>query len=128
MLALNPAPGTQRPQPALLAVRDVMEFATVAGARANQLDRKIGTLTPGKEADIVMLRTDAINVLPFNNAYGAVALAMDTSNVDTVFIAGRMVKQGGRLVGVDLDRIRRDAEQSRDYVAGKAGWNKTRLD
>ena len=72
-----------------------------------------------------MLRTDAINVMPLNNAFGAVVLAMDTSNVDTVFIAGKVVKQGGRLVGVDLERIRRDAERSRDYVAGKAGWNKT---
>ena len=127
MLALNPPAGTKRPQPQLLTVRDVVEFATIAGARANQLDRKIGTLTPGKEADIILLRTDAINVLPLNNAYGAAVLAMDTSNVDTVFIGGRMVKQGGRLVGVDLARIRREAEQSRDYVAGKAGWPKSRL-
>jgi len=56
-----------------------------------------------------------------------VVLAMDTSNVDTVFIAGKAVKQGGRLLGVDLARIRREAEQSRDYIAGKAGWNKGRL-
>jgi cytosine/adenosine deaminase-related metal-dependent hydrolase len=114
-------------KPALLTVRDVVEFATIAGARANHLDRKVGTLTPGKDADIVMLRTDAINVMPLNNAFGAVVLAMDTSNVDTVFIAGKVVKQGGRLVGVDLNRIRRDAEQSRDYVAGKAGWKRSRL-
>jgi hypothetical protein len=53
---------------------------------------------------------------------------MDTSNVDTVLIAGKMVKQGGRLVGVDLNRIRRDAERSRDYVAGKAGWKKSRIE
>ena len=52
---------------------------------------------------------------------------MDTSNVDTVLIAGKIVKQGGRLVGVDLNRIRREAEQSRDYVAGKAGWSNSRL-
>ncbi len=114
-------------QPALLTVRDVIEFGTIAGARANQLDRRIGTLTPGKDADIIMLRTDAINVMPLNNAYGAVVLAMDTSNVDTVLIAGRIVKQGGRLVGVDLGRIRQEAEQSRDYIAGKAGWDKSRL-
>ena len=127
LLALNPAAGAGRPQPRLLTARDVVEFGTIAGARANQLDRKIGTLTPGKDADIIMLRTDAINVLPLNNAFGAVVLAMDTSNVDTVFIAGRMVKQGGRLVGVDLSRIGRDAEQSRDYIAGKAGWNRSRI-
>ena len=45
------------------------------GARANGLDAKIGTLTPGKEADIVMLRTDLPNTLPFNNAYGAIVTA-----------------------------------------------------
>jgi cytosine/adenosine deaminase-related metal-dependent hydrolase len=127
MLALNPAAGTTRPQPTLLTVRDIIEFATIAGARANQLDRKVGTLTPGKDADIVMLRTDAINVMPFNNAAGAVVLAMDTSNVDTVFIAGKAVKRGGRLVGIDLERIRREAAQSRDYIVGKAGWNRTRV-
>ena len=127
MLATNAPAGVTRKPPALLTVRDVVEFATIAGARANHLERRVGTLTPGKDADIVMLRTDAINVMPLNNAYGAVVLAMDTSNVDTVFIAGKAVKQGGRLVGVDLARIRREAEQSRDYIAGRAGWNKGRL-
>lgn len=127
MLATNPPQSVKRPQPALVTVRDVIEFATIAGARANHLEGKVGTLTPGKDADIVMLRTDAINVMPLNNAYGAVVLAMDTSNVDTVFIAGKAVKQGGRLVGVELVRIRREAEQSRDYIADKAGWDKGRL-
>ena len=127
MLALNPPAGTTRPRPALLTVRDVTEFGTIAGARANHLDRKVGTLTPGKDADIVMLRSDAINVMPLNDAYGAVVLAMDTSNVDTVFVAGKAVKQGGRFVGVDLGRIRREAEESRDYVVGKAGWNRSRV-
>src|SRR5690606_35031349 len=49
---------------ALLTVRDVIELATIQGAKANQLDHKIGTLTPGKEADVIVLRADAINVLP----------------------------------------------------------------
>jgi 5-methylthioadenosine/S-adenosylhomocysteine deaminase len=127
MLAINQPRSTDKPQPQLLTARDVVEFATVAGARANHLERKVGTLTPGKEADVIVLRTDAINVMPFNNAYGAVVLAMDTSNVDTVFIAGKPMKQRGRLVGVDLDRIRRDAEQSRDFIVAKAGWKKSRV-
>lgn len=113
--------------PKLLTVREVVEFGTIAGARANRLDAKIGTLTPGKEADIIMLRTDAINVLPVNNAYGAVVHGMDTSNVDTVFVAGVLRKQGGRLVGVDLGRINRLARESRDYIIAKAGWPKTLL-
>ncbi len=117
----------ERNLPALLTVRDVVEFATVNGARANGLDAKVGTLTPGKQADIVLLRHDRANVLPLNNAYGAVVLDMDTSNVDTVFIAGAMVKSGGQLVGVDVARVVRLAGQSRDYIRSKIGWPASRV-
>jgi 5-methylthioadenosine/S-adenosylhomocysteine deaminase len=108
--------------PRLLTCRDVLEMATIEGARVAHLDHKVGTLTPGKEADIVMLRTDAINVTPLNNAPGAVVTLMDTSNVDTVFIAGKIVKRGGKLVGVDLNKIRRTIEASRDGVLARAGY------
>ncbi len=113
--------------PKLLTVRDVIEFGTISGARANRLDSTIGTLTPGKDADIIMLRTDAINVAPMNNAYAAVVQAMDTSNVDTVFIAGQLRKRQGQLVGVDLNRIRQQAQASRDYIVQRAGWSSSRL-
>ena len=113
--------------PRLLTVRDVVEFATIAGAKANRLESKIGTLTPGREADVILLRTDLINVLPANNAYGAVVLGMDTSNVDTVLVAGQIRKRAGRLVGVDLARVQRDAQQSRDYIVENAGWPRTLL-
>jgi len=107
--------------PPLLTVRDVVEFATIEGAKDNGLESKVGTLTPGKEADIIMLRTDQINVMPVNNAYGAVVLSMDTSNVDTVFIAGKAMKSQGRLVGVDMARITRQLNQSREYLISKTG-------
>jgi cytosine/adenosine deaminase-related metal-dependent hydrolase len=113
--------------PALLTVRDVIGFATIDGAKANHLDRKIGTLTPGKNADLILLRADAINVAPMNNAYAAVVQAMDTSNVDTVIIAGQVRKRQGQLVGVDLARIRQQAQASRDYIVQKAGWSSSRL-
>jgi cytosine/adenosine deaminase-related metal-dependent hydrolase len=111
----------------LLTTREVIEFATIAGARANGLEQKIGTLTPGKQADVILLRRDLINVLPFNNAFGAVVQAMDTSNVDTVIVAGKVMKRAGALVGVDLGRVRRLAEESRDYLVAKAGWKKSTL-
>ena len=113
--------------PRLLTVREVIEFATIAGARANRLESKIGTLTPGKEADIVMLRMDAINVLPVNNAYGALVQGMDTSNVDTVFVRGVLRKQRGQLVGVDVARIARAAQESRDFILARTGWRRTRV-
>jgi len=115
----------QQNLPRLLTTREIVEFATIEGAKDNGLDRKVGSLTPGKEADVIMLRMDQINVMPINNVFGAVVLGMDTSNVDTVIIGGKIVKRQGRLVGVDLDRIRRQVQQSRDYLVAKAGWPKT---
>jgi cytosine/adenosine deaminase-related metal-dependent hydrolase len=114
--------------PPLLSARDVIEFATLQGARTDGMETKIGTLTPGKEADIVMLRTDLPNTLPFNNAYGAIVTGMDTSNVDTVLIAGKVVKRAGKLVGVDLNRLGRQAAASRDYLVGKLGWPRSVID
>ena len=113
--------------PRLLTCRQVLEMATVQGARVSHLDRRIGTLTPGKEADIILLRTDTINAMPVNHAAGAVVTLMDTSNVDTVFIAGKLMKQGGRLLNVDLSRIRRAVEASRDAVLARAGYKGSRV-
>jgi len=113
--------------PPLLTCRDVLEMATIDGARVSHLDHKVGTLTPGKEADIIMLRTDAINVAPLNNAPGAIVTLMDTSNVDTVLIAGKVVKRSGKLVGVDLNRIRKAVEASRDAVLARAMYPRNML-
>ena len=113
--------------PALLTSRQVLEMATIQGARDAHVDGKAGTLTPGKDADIIMLRTDTINVMPLNNAAGAVVTLMDTSNVDTVFIAGKLMKRGGSLVGVDLAKIRRTVEASREAVLARAGYKGNRL-
>nr|WP_246357328.1 amidohydrolase family protein [Pyxidicoccus fallax] len=93
--------------PAFLKARDVLEFATVEGARANGLERKVGTLTPGKAADIILLRTDRLNVMPMNDAIGAVMAGMGPQNVDTVLIAGKVMKRNGQLVGVDWKQITR---------------------
>lgn len=108
--------------PPFLTSRDVLEFATIEGARANGLADKIGTLTPGKEADLIMLRADRPNVFPINDPIGAVVWGMDTSNVDSVFVAGKALKRNGQLLNVDLNSIRRQAYESRDYVVAKSGF------
>lgn len=108
--------------PPRLTCQDVLEFATIEGARTAHLDHKVGSLTPGKEADILLLRTDDINVFPVNNAPGAVVTLMDTSNVDTVFIAGKILKWKGQLVGVDLRKLRRLADRARDGILERAKY------
>lgn len=113
--------------PPLLKTRDVLEFATIEGARANGLDSKIGTLTPGKQADLIVLRTDRLNVLPMNNATGAVVTSMGTGNVDTVLIAGKVVKRNGRLVGLNWNRVSRLAYEARDRVVSRSNFKRVPL-
>jgi cytosine/adenosine deaminase-related metal-dependent hydrolase len=107
--------------PALLRARDMVTWATLNGARDLKLDRKVGTLTPGKEADIVILDAEAINVAPLNHVPGAVVSLMERNNVETVIVAGKIRKWKGRLVDVNLGKLRRELEASRDYLFAAAG-------
>ena len=108
----TPAPGT----PSLLTTRDVLRYATINGAKHLRLDKKTGSLTPGKEADIIILDATAINVAPLNNVPGAVVSLMDRTNVETVIVAGKVRKWKGKLLDVDLDNLRRRLENSRDAI------------
>ncbi|MFI9455881.1 amidohydrolase family protein [Amycolatopsis sp. NPDC052450] len=108
----KPAPGT----PDLLTVRDVLRYATVNGAKHLGLDGKTGTLTPGKEADIVLLDATALNVAPLNSVPGAIVSLMDRTNVETVIVAGKVRKWKGRLLDADLARLRGELETSRDHL------------
>jgi len=76
--------------PVPLKVRDLLEFATVRGAENAALQKKIGTLTPGKEADIVIIRAEDINTMPLTNAVGIIVSYANAGNVDSVFIAGNV--------------------------------------
>jgi 5-methylthioadenosine/S-adenosylhomocysteine deaminase len=104
-----------------VSARDVLGFATIDGARTAGLDHRVGTLTPGKEADIVLLSTDRFNMFPVNNAVGAVVEAAHVGNVDTVLVRGRVVKRHGRLLGVDMRGLRWRMEAARDALFDRAG-------
>jgi cytosine/adenosine deaminase-related metal-dependent hydrolase len=121
VLALQRALATAESKPPLTP-REVLECATIEGARANGLDSKVGTLTPGKQADCILLRTDRMNVTPLNDPATAVVAGMDTGNVDTVLIAGRVMKRHGELLHVDWPAVKRMAAESRDYVIHKSGF------
>jgi 5-methylthioadenosine/S-adenosylhomocysteine deaminase len=104
------------PIPQLLTCRQAVEMMTIAGAAGSGLLKKLGTLTPGKEADIVILDYDNINTQPMNNAYGTVVTMMDTRHVKHVMIAGKFVYWNGDLVGWNVDRVVDKAIKSRDNV------------
>ncbi|PAD32172.1 amidohydrolase family protein [Paenibacillus sp. 7523-1] len=94
----------------------VLRFATSAGAQALGLERKTGSVTPGKEADLIMIRTTDLNLFPVHDPIGAVVQFANPSNVDTVFVAGKLVKQNGKLLHVNLDDIRNKAMESKQYL------------
>jgi len=112
-----PAPGSLP----LLNVRDVLRYATINGAKHLGLDGKTGSLTPGKEADIIILDATHINVFPVNHVPGAVVQMMERSNVETVIVAGKVRKWKGKLLDVNLHRLRRELENSRDFIYSAAG-------
>ncbi len=86
--------------------RKILEMATLNGAKCNGLENKVGSLTPGKEADILMIESDDVLNMPLNNAVGTVVLGADTSSVRNVFVGGRLMKWNGKLVGVDINKVR----------------------
>src|SRR3989454_7049892 len=104
-----------------LTTRDVLRYATVNGAKGLRLDGKTGSLTPGKEADIIILDATALNVAPLNQVPGAVVSLMDRTNVETVIVAGKGRKKKGELLGVDLPHLRQQLDASRDFIFAKAG-------
>jgi cytosine/adenosine deaminase-related metal-dependent hydrolase len=115
-----------------LTHRDVLEFATIDGAKACALDHKIGTLTPGKQADIILIRTDQVNVAPVVDPVATVVISADTSNVDTVIVGGNIVKHNGRLMRVDVSRLLDRLDGARDHLLSNAGvipkWTLSRKD
>jgi cytosine/adenosine deaminase-related metal-dependent hydrolase len=108
--------------PKPLMIRDMLYCATMGGANCAGLDDKIGSLTPGKEADLIMIRTDDINLYPSSNAIGTVVQAAERSNVDTVIIGGRVRKHRGKVVGLDTKRLKAMVEESRGHLFNAVGY------
>ena len=92
------------------------------GAHCAGLDDKIGSLAPGKEADLLLIRADDINLYPSNNAVGTVVQAAERSNIDTVIIGGRVRKYRGQVVGLDMVRLKAMVEESRSHLFSAVGY------
>jgi 5-methylthioadenosine/S-adenosylhomocysteine deaminase len=107
------------PTPQLVTSRQVIEMATIAGAASNRILDKVGTLTPGKEADIIVLDARSLSTCPMNNVPGTIVTMMNPSHVRDVVIAGKVVYFKRQLVGWDIDKLLRQIEQSRDRVLAR---------
>ncbi|MGH7612329.1 MAG: amidohydrolase family protein [Candidatus Dormibacteria bacterium] len=104
-----------------LRATDVIRFATQDGADACGLGEVVGSLTPGKQADLILIDTSGPHLTPLNSAVNAVVEMAEPADVRTVLVAGRVVKRDGRLLSIDLERLRSRAARSRDYLFSQSG-------
>ncbi|GIF46848.1 cytosine/adenosine deaminase-related metal-dependent hydrolase [Asanoa ferruginea] len=105
-----------------LRAEQVVDWATIGGARALGLDSAVGSLEPGKKADVVLIKNDHSPVMfPVLHPYGHVAFQAQRGDVDTVVVNGRIVKRDGRLVDVDLAAARAAIGRTVDYLVGDMG-------
>jgi cytosine/adenosine deaminase-related metal-dependent hydrolase len=100
-----------------LSARRVLELGTIDGARALGIDTIVGSLKPGKRADLIMVSTTALNMGVFTDPPHMIVEATEPANVDTVVVDGRILKRGGKLTACVPDRIIADASASRLAVA-----------
>lgn len=105
-------------RPSLIPVRDVLEFATLEGARATGLDRRTGTLSVGKRADVIVVDLDDITLIPATDPLATFVLRAQPANVSWVVVDGTVKKRAGRLVGIDEARVRRLVAESHGYLMG----------
>lgn len=108
--------------PTPVSVQQILQSATIDGARCAGLADSTGSITPGKQADIILIRAGDINLHPVNNAVGAVVHAADRSNVDTVMVAGRLRKRHGKLLDVDQAKMQREVAASVEHLFNAGGY------
>lgn len=111
-----------------LRAEHVVDWATRGGAKALGMDSQVGALTPGRQADVVLLKNDDSPVMfPILNAYGHVAFQAQRGDVHTVLVGGKVVKRDGKLVGADLAGARAKVAATLDHLRetlGEQAWQR----
>ncbi|RWI57075.1 MAG: hypothetical protein EOR16_15925 [Mesorhizobium sp.] len=105
-----------RNTPEMLTTRDVLEMATIVGAEANGMASSVGSLTPGKKADLIFIRADDLNLMPVTDPVAAIVTAAHPGNVDSVMVDGRFRKRHGRMLFDNLAELRARAHASQHYL------------
>ena len=113
--------GTETEKLARVNFTECLEMATINGAKALGIADQIGTLEPGKQADILLVRGNDLNMTPLGEVRSALVRSATPANVDTVIVGGRFLKRGGRLLNVDLAAVIGEANESLDAIRRRAG-------
>lgn len=105
-----------------LPAKEIAAMATIEGARTLGLDRITGSIEAGKEADLVLVETDSVNMFPVYDPYSALVYSANSSNVRDVYVAGRLLVEEKKLVHADLGQIRAELkERMKEGTFGEMG-------
>jgi cytosine/adenosine deaminase-related metal-dependent hydrolase len=112
-----------------LRAEQVVTWATLGGASALGMDKLIGSITPGKKADLVLIKNDQSPVMfPLLHPYGHVVFQAGRGDVHTVMVDGKVVKHNHRLLGIDLNAARQAVAKTVEYARSRMGeqaWNES---
>ena len=109
--------------PMSVSARQVLEMATINGAWDLGFADRVGSLTPGKRADLILVRTTDLNMAPLGDPVTAIVRSAQPHNVDTVVIDGRILKQNGRLTAIDAGEVAAQAVESLAGLQKRANWS-----
>ena len=105
-----------------LTARRLVQLATIDGARDLGVDDKTGSLTPGKRADLILIRATDANLAPLGDPYEALVSMAQPDNIDTVVIDGRILRRHGQYTALDIDKVVRDAADTAASLKARATW------
>jgi cytosine/adenosine deaminase-related metal-dependent hydrolase len=106
-----------------LSAQRTLELGAIEGARSMGVADKIGSVKPGKRADLIMVNTRAANLGVFGNPAVILVTAAQPANVDLVMVDGRILKRDGKLTAMDVAQIAKDAAEANAAVRKRANWS-----
>jgi 5-methylthioadenosine/S-adenosylhomocysteine deaminase len=109
------------PETTTIPVREALSWVTIEGARMLGLQDRIGTIAPGKQADLVLIRAHDLNLWPVHDPVAAVVQA-NVGNIDSVMVAGSWRKRNGKLLYGGLERVRTELYNSGSRILSELGW------
>jgi len=112
-----------RMDPRALPAVQVVEMATLGGARALHMDKQIGSLEPGKKADVIFVDTSGPHATPMYDVYSQLVYALRGSDVKTVIVGGKLLMENHHMLTLDEEQILREA---REYQKKLSAWAKTK--
>ncbi len=110
------------PETSTIPVREALSWITVEGARMLGMLDRLGTISAGKQADLVFIRADALNLWPVHDPVATVIMQANLANIDSVMVAGEWRKRDGKLLFHDLDRVKAELSRSASRILAELGW------